>query len=130
MEKDFTSSSDRYTPPRRDYEDAVAPEETKGLLSGSDSHRDTFADAPDSEDVFSRQHKRSWKRSLGLGSLLALVLLAVYSGAVVYRKSQALARAKALHFDGDELRSNGTHDFRRTVLLVSIEGLRYVSAGA
>jgi hypothetical protein len=29
-----------------------------------------------------------------------------------------------LHFNGDTLRSNGTHDFKRTVLLVSIDGLR------
>ena len=124
MEKGFPSSSGQHTPPPRDYEDALAPEETKGLLSESDTH---FADAHHAEDVFAKQPKRSWKRSLGLGSLLALVLLGVYSGAVVYRRSQALARAKALHFDGDELRSNGTHQFRRTVLLVSIDGLRYVA---
>jgi hypothetical protein len=29
-------------------------------------------------------------------------------------------------FSGDVLRSNGTHDFKRTVVLVSIDGLRYV----
>ena len=28
------------------------------------------------------------------------------------------------HFTGGELRSNGTHDFKRTVLIVSIDGLR------
>ncbi|KAI0036572.1 alkaline-phosphatase-like protein [Vararia minispora EC-137] len=42
----------------------------------------------------------------------------------MYARSQALARAKALHFEGDELRSNGTHEYKRTVLLVSIDGLR------
>ena len=89
MEKGFPSSSGQHTPPPRDYEDALAPEETKGLLSESDTH---FADAHHSEDVFAKQPKRSWKRSLGLGTLLALVLLGVYSGAVVYRRSQALAR--------------------------------------
>lgn len=123
MEKDYASSSGHYTPLPRDYESAAsAPEEIKGLLSESDSH---FSDAP-LEDVFARQPKRSWKRNLGLGSLLAFALLGVYSGAVVYRRSQALVRAKALHFEGDELRSNGTHEFRRTVLLVSIDGLRCV----
>ncbi|VDB91851.1 unnamed protein product [Peniophora sp. CBMAI 1063] len=121
MEKGYATTSRNRTPPPRDYEDALAPEETKGLLSESDSH---FADAPNPEDVFARQPKRSWKRSLGLGSLLALVLLGVYSGAVVYRRSEALTRAKALHFEGDELRSNGTHEFKRTVLVVSIDGLR------
>jgi len=30
-------------------------------------------------------------------------------------------------YGGNELRSNGTHDFKRTVLLVSIDGLRYVA---
>lgn len=125
MEKDLpSSSSGHYTPLRRDYDGAAEPEEIKGLLE-SETHPDSFVDAP--EDIFARQRKPSWKRSVGLGSLLALVLLGVYSGAVVYRKSQALIRAKALHFEGDELRSNGTHEFRRTVLLVSIDGLRSVA---
>ena len=30
-------------------------------------------------------------------------------------------------FDGDTVRSNGTHDYKRTVLLVSIDGLRWVA---
>jgi hypothetical protein len=30
-------------------------------------------------------------------------------------------------FSGDVLRSNGTHDFKRTVVLVSIDGLRCIS---
>ena len=30
-------------------------------------------------------------------------------------------------FSGDVLRSNGTHDFKRTVVLVSIDGFRCVS---
>jgi len=28
------------------------------------------------------------------------------------------------HFTGGTLRSNGTHEFKRTVLIVSIDGLR------
>ena len=31
-------------------------------------------------------------------------------------------------FDSQRLRSNGTHDFRKTALIVSIDGLRYVYA--
>jgi len=31
-----------------------------------------------------------------------------------------------IHYHGDIVRSNGTHDFRRTVLMVSIDGLRCV----
>jgi hypothetical protein len=43
---------------------------------------------------------------------------------VFYWLSAPPSSIRALHFNGDTLRSNGTHDFKRTVLLVSIDGLR------
>ncbi|KAI0247612.1 Phosphodiest-domain-containing protein [Lactifluus subvellereus] len=52
------------------------------------------------------------------GALLGLVL------GVFYWLSAAPNSINALHFNGDTLRSNGTHEFTRTVLLVSIDGLR------
>jgi hypothetical protein len=98
-------------------------EETKGLLSDSEGL------AANAQDVFSEKDSRPWRKNICIGALLVTLLLGVYGAVMGYSRSQNLARAKALHFDGDEVRSNGTHDFKRTVLLVSIDGLRYVLFG-
>ncbi|KAH9047678.1 Phosphodiest-domain-containing protein [Lactarius hengduanensis] len=90
-------------------------EEREGLLSGvgtpSISEADTSKASP-----FRQQ---STRLSLaGIGVLLGLILSAFYWLRV------PPCSANNLHFGGQTLRSNGTQNFKRTVLLVSIDGLR------
>ncbi|KAI0314078.1 Phosphodiest-domain-containing protein [Amylostereum chailletii] len=104
-----------HSPLPRHYDETINDEERKGLLSGS--NEDAFDVVPDKQQT-------QWKKTLAIGAVLFTVLLGAYSGGIIYARSQSLARARMMHFDGDTVRSNGTHDFKRTVLIVSIDGLR------
>lgn len=97
--------------------DTIDPvdEERKGLLSGVDES---------DSDVDSSPHK-PWSRKKVAGT--ALFLIGLIIGGSFARSFLLMSPRRThpnLHFDGDVLRSNGTHDFRRTVLIVSIDGLR------
>ena len=95
--------------PKGDDEDHY--EERRGLLTGEE-------DKEYKEDV-----PAEWSSKKVFGVAIAFILLLV--GAVVAKtKLATLFRpSKAYH---DEIRSNGTNDFRKTVLIVSIDGLRCV----
>lgn len=98
-----------------------AHEERKGLLSGKDElgHKD---DDELEEDL----SKHSWsRRKVILVSSLLIVLL--LSGALMQHvviRNKVYTKHPNLSFNGEYIRSNGTHDFKRTVLIVSIDGLR------
>ena len=97
-------------------------EERKGLLSGVD----TLSPAAGADETnLSPLCGGSTLLSSGLGRIMVVfgALLGVVLG-VFYWLSSAPNSINALHFNGDTLRSNGTHEFKRTVLLVSIDGLR------
>ena len=96
-------------------------EERKGLLSGVDALPDSEADEP--------KLSQAWFRStlLSYGPARVAVIVGAVVGlvfGVFYWLLTPSCPVKGLHFNGDTLRSNGTHDFKRTVLLVSIDGLR------
>lgn len=97
-------------------------EERKGLLSGVDTLPLSEGDEP----------KRSlwWGDSpLPFGPARIAVVIGALIGLVLggfYWLSAPPCPARTLHFSGDAIRSNGTHEFKRTVLLVSIDGLRDV----
>jgi hypothetical protein len=98
-------------------------EERKGLLSGVDTLQISEADEP--------KLSQAWSRStlLSFGPTRVAVVVSAVFGlffGVFYWLSAPPCSVKALHFNGDTLRSNGTHEFKRTVLLVSIDGLRDV----
>lgn len=100
-------------------------EERQGLLSGR-------TDTPTRESGgFPREPPGkgswSWKRMAIIISTMTVLLVAAYSGAMYYMRLKSLERIREKHFDGQMLRSNGTHEFKRTVLIVSIDGLRYVT---
>jgi hypothetical protein len=104
------------------HEDIVVSsqsEERKGLLSGLD----TFSTGTD-ESLSPLCHYRALF-SFRLAGVVATItaLLGVASG-VFYWLSLPSNSINADHFNGDTLRSNGTHEFKRTVLIVSIDGLR------
>lgn len=101
--------------------------ELKGLLSGVDNS--SFSEDEEAKlsplcdsrgNLFSTRPARI---VVAISALLGLVF------GVFYWCSTPPSSARALHFNGDTLRSNGTHEFRRTVLLVSIDGLRDVLFG-
>jgi hypothetical protein len=96
-------------------------EERKGLLSGIDTLPFSEAEEP--------KLSSTWLKStlLSLGPTRIAVVISALFGLVLgvfYWLSAPECLAKDLHFNGDTLRSNGTHDFKRTVILVSIDGLR------
>ncbi|SRR5712691_856409 len=97
-------------------------EERKGLLSGVDTLPVSEADEP--------KLSLWWRNSpLPFGPARIAVVIGALIGLVLggfYWLSVPPCSARALHFSGDTLRSNGTHEFKRTVLLVSIDGLRDV----
>lgn len=99
---------------------AEAAEERKGLLWEEGEETYTSED-----DIIPPTPRRSQRRQCCIASsLIALILAAVLTPALYYgfRTSRPVA-----DFDSQKLRSNGTHSFRKTSLIVSIDGLRYVS---
>ncbi|KAA1469665.1 Phosphodiest-domain-containing protein [Dentipellis sp. KUC8613] len=117
------SQRDSDYPPSDSHQhlDDSVDEERKGLLSGqpllpgpSKSKTRDLEEAPD----------RSWVKYLIYCAGVAIFGAAVYGTYLYDTRNDARERAKAMHFEGATLRSNGTHDFKRTVLIVSIDGLR------
>lgn len=93
----------------RDYE-------LQGLLTGSGSQAR-------SEKGTIPTHR--WSRSKTVGIALSFIILLI-CGYSAKRMLLASYYYPSSSFNGDEVRSNGTHDFKRTVLIVSIDGLRCV----
>lgn len=91
-------------------------EERKGLLSGIDTPFVSEADTSKSSPSCDRS---TCLLVTAIGVLLGLVLSVSYWLYIPPRL------ANSFHFDGQTLRSNGTREFKRTVVLVSIDGLRH-----
>lgn len=114
--------------------------ELRGLLSGVQTARGKPDQerAPDSKRSLykwlglssSEDDEKTWSR--GRVKTAAVVLIFILLGAALappFINSRKCAASKShpnSKFVGSELRSNGTHDFKRTVILISIDGLRYV----
>lgn len=101
-------------------------EERKGLLT---AHPDTpnkeARDYYDLEDQTPRSLSRKQIIWIATGFIALLV-----SGTFVRTLLIPPPPHPNQTFVGEKLRSNGTHDFKRTVVLVSIDGLRYVASGS
>lgn len=97
-----------------------ASEERKGLLW--DEGEDRF-DA-DQESIPQLPESSRRRRCCISTSLIVLILAAVLTPSLYFglRPTRPVA-----DFDNQKLRSNGTHFFKKTALIVSIDGLRYVS---
>ena len=104
------------------------PEERKGLLSNFDVD-DGDNEAPpryeDEEYAEPRERTPLRKRKIACiaGGFIALILGASFLAPI----SRTLCRgmgATSRPTDPSKLLSNGTHEFKRTVLIVSIDGLR------
>ncbi|KAJ7069556.1 alkaline-phosphatase-like protein [Mycena amicta] len=105
-------------------------EERKGLLSGTEdafnpAEEDWKAD-PELDDL---DTEHGWSRRKIIFAAAALIFLLITGVmARTFLLSPTHPPSQETHpnllFHGDGLRSNGTHDFKRTVLIVSIDGLR------
>jgi hypothetical protein len=95
--------------------DSTHDEEREGLLSGAPRKPD---DVPEASTGWSR------RRVAIVGGALVLLLISAAFAPALLGRGRARRPTPPVH--GGDLQSNGTHDFRRTVLIVSIDGLRYV----
>lgn len=95
-------------------------EEREGLLSGVDSLSAIEAESFKKPSLYHLLQFGVTRISVVVVSFLGLVF-----GFHCWLSAPPSSITR-LHFNGDTLRSNGTHDFKRTVILVSIDGLRNV----
>ncbi|KAH8825018.1 Phosphodiest-domain-containing protein [Flagelloscypha sp. PMI_526] len=103
--------------PSYSAQDSIEGEERKGLLSG----KEELGVEEDDEDL----DRQSWSQRKIVTVAVVLIIL-LLSGALMQHvvvRYQTYEHPN-LSFHGDYIRSNGTHDFKRTVLIVSIDGLR------
>jgi hypothetical protein len=91
-------------------------EERKGLLSGIDTPSISDADTSKPSSLCDRS---TCLPVTVIGVLLGLILSASYW---LHTPPHMI---NSLRFDGQSLLSNGTQEFKRTVVLVSIDGLRH-----
>lgn len=103
-------------------------EERKGLLSTFNIEDGDNGEPPYYEDEQypkSRRHTPLRKKGIAsiAASLIALILGASFLVPVSRAWCQGMGFAGRLQ-DPSRLFNNGTHDFKRTVLVVSIDGLR------
>lgn len=103
-------------------ETALQDEERKGLLAGIDATDDIRQ--KESRPVQSESWPSPRVAIISLVSLVILVLGGVFALAFFYTTPKSAH--PDLDFQGNVLRSNGTHNFKRTVVIVSIDGLRCV----
>lgn len=97
-------------------------EERKGLLSNSD-REDVLPQYEDHD--FTQPEHRSNAQKKGIIAAAAGIITLLLCAAVVRPLSRTLCTYYPSSGTSDsELLSNGTHDFKRTVLMVSIDGLR------
>jgi len=79
---------------------------------------DDFIEKPEPETL--SKSWSNWKIAVTASVLIGLLIISAVAGMIlIFSFSQP-----HLLFHGNALRSNGTHNFRRTVLMVSIDGLR------
>lgn len=92
-------------------------EERRGLLSNGTKRFDA--------DDTLEPPRRGWSRRTS--TVLAVALLVVILGAVFGTPLVNILGPRPRpkpDFDRERVRSNGTHDFKKTALIVSIDGLR------
>ena len=114
---DSELSRENKVPRRYDSGENEDGAESYGLLSGEQTSYNEKVDWRD----------RTWSRKwMSITASILVVLILGASLSRPYLKPAVLAPHPNSLYGGNEVRSNGTHDFKRTVLLVSIDGLRYV----
>ena len=103
---------------------AVEDEENKALLEEEDDRTSLSGWQRFDSTIVKTSQTAAWRR-FARQSILILGVLALGVFAKVLIFQPTYRPHPNLSFHGSQLRSNGTHDFKRTVLMVSIDGLRY-----
>lgn len=92
-------------------------DETRGLLAKGRDEEHPFED----EDFYSKPSVWSSRRiAVTALSLVGLILAGTFARSFLLSPYKPVARGSRQH----RLQSNGTHNFKRTVLMISIDGLR------
>jgi hypothetical protein len=102
-------------------------EERKGLLSGESSYFDNEDVKHEDDDHLDSSPDSEWSRQKIVAvacCLIALLIFGAFAPVLLLGRAGKADSHPDLYYNGDEVRSNGTHDFRRTVLIMSIDGLR------
>lgn len=113
---------------RRSWQAVQDADELKGLLS------DTSRTLDEDEVVHTvrpRTRTLPWSMLVTAGTVFALVVVALLYGdslldAIAGNTPSDSDSKPASAFDATEIRTNGTHSFRKTAIIVSIDGLRQV----
>jgi len=102
------------------HSDDRADEERKGLLSGKEN--------PDDQSEFAHWSQRPWphNRIIAIAVVFIFLLIGGTLARVLLVNPPSPLPPWTSTAQGGRLASNGTHDFKKTVLMVSIDGLRYV----
>lgn len=105
--------------------------EAHGLLSGQPVDDSEDTDAHSTYDDERLHEGRSWstRKMACVGAGMILLLLGASFARPFMRSHYSIAWNEHPNskFVGGELRSNGTTEFKRTVIIVSIDGLRYAN---
>ena len=102
------------------------PEERKGLLSNFDVEDGDSSEPPRYEDEYTEPRGRAplrKRRIVWIASGLITLILGASFLAPISRMWCGMG-ATSRPADPSKLLSNGTHEFKRTVVIVSIDGLR------
>lgn len=114
----MSSSLLKTAQPHTFYKDS--DEEREGLLRNEDEAPFVKPEPDSAESTTVSQAPRvAW---------VAFTFVVLLVGGIITRATLCHPSGNIRHFSGSETRSNGTHDFKRTVLMVSIDGLRCVFA--
>ncbi|OBZ68889.1 hypothetical protein A0H81_11168 [Grifola frondosa] len=101
--------------PRRSlHEELDSDEERKGLLS----HDDKLYDEEDNSEQPSRELSRKTV------ARIAISLIVILLGGAIGRALLNHFRPFKVRFETQGIRNNGTHDFKKSAIIVSIDGLR------
>jgi len=103
-------------------------EERKGLLNTRENdHDDSDSINSFSEDVSDSKSWSKRKITLVAAAVIGLLITGTLTRTALFGNPIRMQQhAQKSEFSGDVLRSNGTESFKRTVIIVSIDGLRYM----
>jgi hypothetical protein len=96
-------------------------EELKGLLAGIDDS-DNHHTSSESPPTYSESWPSTRTAIIAIIFLFGIVIGGIFALSFFYTTPKGAH--PDLDFQGHALRSNGTHNFKRTLVIVSIDGLR------
>jgi len=140
LESSHTYDTNTDTHPDRDYDEAKEALLSKHRSQYPDAYNEdtdgTLADGPGtswklerSSDAKNQGRKRRRRIIFGVALFLVLMILAAIWGRPLLLPAPHSLQPQeelALQSDPNAILSNGTHQYQKTVLLVSIDGLRLV----